>query len=471
MATATVPELRAKLATLRRLRDEEEHNWEAISRPNQREPDGEWGIWVLLAGRGFGKSRSLSEALRRRVREGLSRESAIVGATAADSRDVMVEGPAGVLACCTARERPTYEPSKRKLAWPNGAVSHVYSADEPDRLPGPQHDFAIGDELRAWRHLEESVDNLLLGLRMGSDPRAAFATTPSGRSELRALLERPGTRVTRGTTFENLPNLPKAFRERVVAHYEGSRIAAQELRGELIEQVEGALWKRDWIEANHVDSLPHPASIIRAVVALDPAGGTATGDEQALCGAIRDRAGFVYITRSEGQRTSPLEWLKRAIEVAREISATIVVERNYGGKPLIELLEQAMGDAPGTRAPYMEIHASQSKALRAEGPAIWTEKGRVKFVGRFPELEEQLCTWVPGDRSPDRLDAFVHAVRELASGGMGPSTGRDAGRAVPYRTPARGDQNAAVLYEGAFFSTPDSGRVELLIPSGMSAWR
>lgn len=460
---ATTPELRAKLATVRRLRDEAEHDWDALSRPNQREPEGEWTCWVLLGGRGMGKSRALSEALRRRVRLGLSRESAIVGATAADARDVMIEGPSGVLTCCTQEERPLYEPSKRKLKWPNGAVSHVYSADEPERLRGPQHDFAIGDELRAWRYLEESVDNLLLGLRMGADPRAAFATTPSGRPDLRALLERLSTALTRGTTFENLDNLAPAFRARVVAHYEGSRMAAQELLGELIEEVDGALWKREWIEANRVEELPNPASITRAVVALDPAGGTATGDEQALCGAVRSSDGNIYVTRSEGQRSSSLEWLRRAINVAREMSATLVIEANYGGKPLEELLEQAMGDGPGTSAPYQVVHASKSKALRAEGPAILTEKGQVKFVGRFPELEEQLCTWTQDDRrSPDRLDAFVHAVRTLADGGLRPGrVNPELERAVPYTAARPGVEGAAVPWEGS----EESERI-VLVPSG-----
>ena len=271
----------AEQAEYERLLEEERHDWSQVARPDQLEPDGEWSIWVMLGGRGAGKSRSLSEALRRRVREGLSRESSLVGATAADARDVMIEGPAGVLACCTDQERPDYQPSRRRLAWPNGAVTHVYSADEPERLRGPQHDFAIGDELRAWRYLREALDNLLLGLRMGPDPRACFATTPSARRELRELLGRAGVVVTRASTLANLDNLSGTFRERVLARYEGTRLGAQEIHGELIEQAEGALWERAWFERPGFRASGHPEWSRRPVVGADPSDGTATGNRHA----------------------------------------------------------------------------------------------------------------------------------------------------------------------------------------------
>ncbi|MEK6272448.1 MAG: terminase family protein [Actinomycetota bacterium] len=440
---ATAVELRAKLAAVRRLRDAEEHNWDVLSRPAQREPEGEWGIWILSGGRGGGKSRALSEALRRRVRLGISRESAIVGATAADARDVMIEGPAGVLACCTEAERPRYEPSKRRLQWPNGAVSHVYSADEPERLRGPQHDFAIGDELRAWRYLEESIDNLLLGLRMGDDPRGAFATTPSGRPELRALLERPGTVVTRASTYDNLANMAPAFRERVVDFYEGSRLARAELHGEFLDDVEGALFERRWLEENRVEQPPHPADIRRTVVALDPADGVGAGAEQALCAACITVQGHVYILRSAGERSSPLQWLKHALRVASELGATIVVEDTGYGRPLLELLDQASKES-GIVVPWQAVHAAQSKRLRGQDAAVLAERGRLHFLGRHDLLEDQLCTWVEGDKSPDRLDAMAHCVRELVRGGIG--GGRVQGRAVPWVERAVPD--GAVPWEG-----------------------
>jgi phage terminase large subunit-like protein len=425
-------ELRAKLETVRRLRDDAEHDWDAQSRASQREPDGEWSLWVLMAGRGFGKTRTLSEALRRRVRLGMSRESAIVGATAADARDVMVEGPAGILECCTDAERPAYEPSKRRLSWPNGAVSHIYSADEPDRLRGPQHDFAIGDELRAWRYLVQSIDNLLLGLRMGEDPRATFATTPSGNPNLRDLVNRPGVVITKGSTYENLGNVAPAFKERVVDFYEGSRLARAELYGELIEDVPEALMRRKWLEDNRVPELPHPASVRQTVVALDPADGMGAGAEQALCAAcITAPHGHIYIIRSEGQRTSPLEWLKHAINVTGELGATIILEDTGYGRPLLELLEQAMKELK-RRVPYRTVHASQSKRLRGQDAAVLAETGKLHMVGRHNLLEDQLCTWVEGEKSPDRLDAAIHAVNRLRKSYSGPASTVHGDHAVPY---------------------------------------
>jgi phage terminase large subunit-like protein len=430
---ASRAELREKLETVRRLRDEAEHDWTARARPDQLEPGGEWTLWVLAGGRGAGKSRALSEALRRRVRDGLSRESAIIGPTASSVRDVMVEGPSGVLACCTQVERPRYEPSKRRLEWPNGARTSIFSADEPDRLRGPQHDFIVADELRAWRYLSEAIDNAFLGLRMGEDPRMAAATTPSARPELRALLKRPGTVVTKASTYANIANLSAGFRD-TVAFYEGSRLARAELHGEFLEDVEGALFARAWIERNRVEQLPDPVEVRRTVVALDPADGTGTGAESALCAACISAKGHVYIIRSGGQRSSPFEYLTHAIGVADELGATIVVERNFGGRALLELLERAMAEC-GVRRPYQEVFVHKGKRIRAQDMAVLAETGRLHFVGRGHDLlEDQLCTWIEGEKSPDRLDAAAHAVNTLLRGYTGPPGDFDPERygAVPY---------------------------------------
>jgi len=421
-------ELTARLGVARRLRDEAEHDWDSQARPEQREPAGEWSIFVLFGGRGMGKTRSLTEALRRRVRMGTSRESALVGATAADARDVMVEGPAGVLAVCTDRERPVYEPSRRRLAWPNGAVTHVYSADEPERLRGPQHDFAIGDELRAWRYLAEALDNLLLGLRMGADPRACFATTPAARPELRALLARPGTAVTRGTTYDNLSNLAGPFRERVLERYEGTRLGRQELYGEMLEDVEGALFRRAWLDRARVAEGP-PGGYRHTVVGLDPADPGA-GSEQGLVvvGVGQDRD--LYVLVSEGHRLALGALLGRTLDLAQAHGATVVVERNHGGRALLDLLESKMAER-GVRVPYREVWASQGKLPRAEGPALLAEQGHLRMVGQHPELEEELCSFTgrAGERF-DRGDALVWACAELA--GYARGVGEPAGAAVPW---------------------------------------
>jgi len=445
-------ELAARLEAVRRLRDEAEHDWEAQARPEQREPAGEWSCFVICGGRGMGKTRSLTEALRRRVRLGASRESALVGATAADARDVLVEGPAGVLSVCTSRERPTYEPSRRRLAWPNGALTHVYSADEPERLRGPQHDFAIGDELRAWRYLADALDNLLLGLRMGPDPRACFATTPAARRELRALLDRPGTVVSRGTTFDNLANLSPAFRERVVERYEGTRLGRAELYGEMLEDVEGALFRREWLDRGRVAHGP-PEGYRRTVVGLDPAD-PGPGSEQGLAvvGLGADRE--VYVIASEGHRLPLGALLGRALDLAQAHGATIVVERNHGGRALLDLLEQKMAERD-LRVPFREVWASQGKRPRAEGAALLAEQGHLHIVGHQVELEEELCgfTGAPGDAF-DRGDALVWAAAELAGDRGGTGCG---GPAVPW---------SDALVEGGALPWDDA----LAVPGGAVRW-
>lgn len=456
-------ELAARLEAVRRLRDDAEHDWDSLAREEQREPPGEWSIFVLLGGRGMGKTRSLTEALRRRVRTGASRESALVGATAADARDVLVEGPAGVLAVCTSRERPTYEPSRRRLAWPNGAVTHVYSADEPERLRGPQHDFAIGDELRAWRYLAEALDNLLLGLRMGPDPRACFATTPAGRRELRALLDRPGTVVSRGTTFDNLSNLSGAFRERVLERYEGTRLGRAELYGEMLEDVEGALWRREWIDDHRVEEAPECQTL---VIGLDPADGIETGDEQALClaGVGLDRQLYVFV--SEGVRDTPMVWLTRAVHLGRDMGVKrLVLEKNHGGQFLVGLLEQAMEKA-GVRVPYQVVDARSGKRTRAEPIAALFEQGAVHMVGHHPALEEQLLSWTgeAGQRSPDRLDSMTWALTDLM--GYARSGATDMGSAVPYTDDPRTQvEGGAVPWEGSEYgSSWEQEREVLYLP-------
>jgi phage terminase large subunit-like protein len=220
----------------------------------------------------------------------------------------------------------------------------------------------------------------------------------------------------------------------VVDFYAGTRLARSELHGELIEDVPEALFERRWIEENRVEGLPHPAAIRRTVVALDPADGTGAGAESALCAACIAATGHVYIIRSEGQRSSPFEYLTHAVRVAEEFAATIVVERNFGGRPLLELLERAM-DECGIRRPYQEVWVHQGKRIRAQDMAVLGETGRLHFVGRgHALLEDQLCTWIEGEKSPDRLDAAAHAVNTLLKGYSGRAQATDPERygGVPY---------------------------------------
>lgn len=258
-------------------------DWRLKARPEQLPPPGEWTIWALIAGRGFGKTRTGAEWTRMRKLAGCGR-IALVGATASDTRDVMIEGESGLLATSPNHDRPVYEPSKRRLTWANGAMATAYSADEPQRLRGPQHDAAWVDELAAWRY-PETWQNLMLGLRLGKRPRCIVTTTPKPVRLIRELIERAavGTDVviTRGRTIDNAPNLAPAFLSTIMSQYQGTRIGRQELEGELLEDVPGALWQRAWIDRDRMNVAPE---LTRVVVAVDPP--VTSGEKADECGII-----------------------------------------------------------------------------------------------------------------------------------------------------------------------------------------
>ena len=225
------------------------YDWSFWARPAQRPPTGNWRVWLLLAGRGFGKTRTGAELVRARVAAWTARRLALVAPTAADARNVMVEGESGILAISPPWDRPRYEPSKRRLTWPNGAIATLYSADEPERLRGPQHDATWCDELGSWRY-PEAWDMLMLGMRLGNDPRVVVTTTPRPTKLIRALIADPTAVVTRGSTYENQTNLAPAFLQQIIRKYEGTRLGRQELEAEILDDVPGALWTRGVIEAS-----------------------------------------------------------------------------------------------------------------------------------------------------------------------------------------------------------------------------
>lgn len=421
LSEATPAEL-ARVVELTRLARAE--TWADVARPDQTPPAGEWGTWVLLGGRGAGKTRALCEALRGRVMAGQSHRSALIAPTAADVRDVLIEGESGIMAVA-GEARPLYEPSKRRLTWPNGALTGLYSADEPERLRGPQHDFAVCDELRAWRYLAFALDNLYLGLRLGPDPRMVAATTPGGMRELRDLLARPDVVVTHATTYANLENLSPRFRDRVVERYEGTRVGRAELYGEMIEDVEGALFSQAWIDDQRVSE--PGAWLQRTVVGVDPAEGSG-GSEQAytVCALGADHQ--LYVLESVGMRESVATFARRCIEATARYSAEMVVEKNHGGAWLREVLESEQR-AMGVVVPIRMVTASVGKRVRAEPVAALFEQRRVSVVGVQEALESQLCAFVqPGDPA-DRLDSMVWSISDLSRGGFGSSAG---GEALPW---------------------------------------
>ncbi|HZT50895.1 MAG TPA: terminase family protein [Stellaceae bacterium] len=391
-------------------------DWRFWARPNQLPPSGEWRVWVLLAGRGFGKMRSGAEFVRARVETGRASRVALVGPTAADVRDVMIEGESGLLAIAPPDRRPDYEPSKRRLTWPNGAVALAFSADQPERLRGPQHDLAWCDELAVWRYAA-AWDNLLLGLRLGPDPRVVVTTTPRPTKLMRDLLAAPGTAVTRGTTFDNAANLAPAFLDSVVRRYQGTRLGRQELEAELLDDVPGALWSRDAIEAARVPAAPELA---RVVVAIDPAASAGEGaDETGIVVAGLAHDGQIYVLDDLSGRMTPRAWALKAVAAYRRFAADrIVAEVNNGGEMVEATLRSVASDAP-----FRAVRASRGKAIRGEPVAALYEQGRVHHVGCFPALEDQLCAFTADfDRgasgiSPDRLDALVWAVSDLVAHG------------------------------------------------------
>ena len=352
-----------------------------------------------------------AETIRTWVRDGRYRLLAFVGATAADVRDTMVEGPAGILAVSPDNERPVYESSKRKLTWPNGASALLFSAEEPDRLRGPQCEAAWCDELAAWKRMDETWDMLMMGLRLGPHPRCIVTTTPRPRALLKRIADDPHTHVTRGSTYDNLANLAPSFAAQIIARYKGTRLGRQELAGEYLEDVEGALWQRQWLDARRIDEAP---ALQRVVVAVDPAVTSGPDSDETgivVCGLGIDGRWYVLADRS--CRASPDTWGRRVVSAFEEFEADrIVGEVNNGG----ELVEHVLRTISRT-VPYTAVHASRGKITRAEPVAALYEQGRVSHVGLFADLEDQLCgyTGEPGEKSPDRMDALVWGITHLNS--------------------------------------------------------
>lgn len=383
------------------------YDWRAQARPEQLAPPGEWRTWLILAGRGWGKTRTGAEFIREEVAARRMRRVAFVGRTAADVRDVMIEGESGILAVTPPSERPLYEPSKRRLTWPNGARATTFSADKPDMLRGPEHDGAWGDEPAAWRFGQEAIDNLEFGLRRGRNPRAVLTTTPKPTKLVRQLLADPGTHPTRGSTFENAANLAPRFLDRMRQRYEGTRLGRQELLGEILDDTPGALWTRARLELLRVRQ---PPEMIRIVVGVDPAATSGEdADETGIVVAGLGVDGHGYVLDDRTVRGSPREWASAAIAAYHEYRADrIVAEVNNGG----EMVGFTIATVDPTAA-FKAVYASRGKRTRAEPIAALDEGGRIHHVGYFAELEDQLCTWVPGEDSPDRLDARVWAFTEL----------------------------------------------------------
>jgi phage terminase large subunit-like protein len=333
----------------------------------------------------------------------------LVAQTPADARDIMVHGPSGLLSVGPVKDRPVYEPSKRLLTWPNGAIAHVRSGHDPEALRGINADTAWCDELAAWQYPREAWDNLRLGLRLG-DPKVVVTTTPKPLLILKEILKAPGTVVSRGSTYENRAHLAEVFFQDIVARYEGTTLGQQELHAVLLEQAEGALWTRELLSKTRVPVMPCGAK--RTVIAVDPAiSKKQESNETGIVAVSLGTDGHGYTRADRSGRFSPDGWARRVVQAYEDFKADrVVAEANQGGDMVEHTLRTV---APNI--PVRLVHASDGKRTRAEPVVSLFEQGRAHHVGLFEDLEDQQCTWEPlGDMpSPDRLDAEVWGYTEL----------------------------------------------------------
>jgi len=381
--------------------------WELWGRPEQLAPQWNWRTWLILAGRGWGKTRTGAEWVRKQAK--LYPLVNLIAATADDARDIMIEGESGIMAICPNGERPEYKPSRRCLIWPNGAKSLIFTADEPERLRGKQHMKLWMDELASWRYVD-SYDQAMFGLRLGDNPQTVVTTTPRPTKIIRNLAKEITTHVTRGSTYDNKLNLAPAFLAEIIKKYEGTRLGRQELNAEILDDNPHALWKRDRIDelrvANHPD-------LRRVVIGVDPSVTSLnTSDETGIIAAGVSKDDHGYILDDLSLIASPDGWAREAVAAYHEHGADrLVAEVNNGGD-LVEVVIRTIDP----KIAYKKVNASRGKAKRAEPVAALYEQGKVHHVGSFPKLEDQMCSYDPEDEngdSPDRMDALVWALTEL----------------------------------------------------------
>jgi phage terminase large subunit-like protein len=393
------------------------HDWRGfLAREDQIAPDGDWDIWLVMSGRGFGKTRTGAEWVKAEVAAGRASRIALIAETAADGRDVMAEGESGILAVYPKREdRPLYEPSKRRITWQNGAVATIYNATEPDQLRGPQHDLAWSDELAKWKYARETWDQLQFGLRLGEKPRQLVTTTPRPIELIKALVSGAEGKVhiTRGRTMDNRANLAASFLEKIETKYAGTRLGRQELNGEILGDIPNALWTLTNIDVSRVREAP--ANMRRILVAIDPAiSNTDQSDEHGVIvvgQSVDGKEG--YVLEDASLKGSPMEWAKRALSAHDRWQADgIVVEVNQGGDMVAQTIRSVRNGVK-----IIEVRATRGKHVRAEPIAAMYEQGRIHHVGAFTELETQMTQMTTfgyeGDGSPDRLDAAVWGLTAL----------------------------------------------------------
>jgi len=404
------------------------HDWPQFAHWHQQPPadaqgGGAWRTWLILGGRGAGKTRAGAQWVRALALGELSYavaggRIALIGESEHEVREVMIEGVSGLLAVHQPHERPVWIPSRRRVEWKNGTVAQTFSADDPESLRGPQFHAAWADELAKWRHAETAFEVLQFGLRLGEHPRQVITTTPRPIALLKQLIADPATALTRTGTQANARHLSAAFLEHVLERYAGTRVGRQEIDGEIVEDRADALWSRALIEACRVDAAP---PLQRIVVAVDPP--ASTGKRADACGLVaagRAADGTVYVVADDTVAgLSPAGWAAKAIALWHRLEAdALIVEVNQGG----DMVRAVIGEADRT-VPVVPVRATRGKWLRAEPVAALYERGKVKHVGAFPALEDEMCDFavdgLSSGRSPDRLDALVWALSSLTFGAKG----------------------------------------------------
>ncbi len=389
------------------------YDWLANARPNQRPPDGSWKTWMILAGRGFGKTRTGSETLRHWVQAGQVKRIALVGGSLHEVRSVMVEGESGLLNVHPSKERPLYVPSQRLIKWPSGAVAQFFGAEAYEQLRGPQFDCAWVDELAKFRHAEDVWQQLQLCLRLGHSPKCIVTTTPRPTQLMKDLLNSPDVMITRGSTFDNAANLAPGYLEQIRKQFLNTRLGAQELYAEMLTETAGALWQRSMIQYHPPtyadDGRPE---LERIVIAIDPATTTHDhSDETGIIVAGIDASKQAYVLEDLSGKLSPHDWGRRVIDSYYRLKADrVVVEVNKGGD-LVENVLKAIDPS----IPLKSVRATRGKYTRAEPIAALYEQNRVFHATPLSILEQQICDYIPGitTKSPDRMDALVWALTEL----------------------------------------------------------
>jgi phage terminase large subunit-like protein len=417
------------------------YRWDLFGRPNQLPPvEMDWDTWCRMAGRGEGKTRSAVEWCNNEIHR-LGRiygpvRWALVGKTPADIRDVMVEGESGFLQQSPWYWKPKYEPSLRRLTWPDGSIATLYSSEEPDQLRGPQHHGAWLDEWTKFRYMMEVWDNLQFGLRLGAHPQVMMTFTPRPSKALRTVLEMQGTVLTVASTESNKGNLPPRFITTVYNRYAGTRLGRQELNAEILSDTPGALWTHDIIDAarvaRHTEEVPLPA-MVRMVVAADPGASHKDDDEDKRTEAAEgklpetgiivagiDARGHGYVWDDLSDNMSPNAWGQTLVKAFDDRQADAIVGEINNGGDMVEFVVKTASVELGVPVYFKTVRASRGKYTRAEPVAALYEQGRVHHVGSFVELEDQMTEWVPGKKSPDRMDALVWALTELMLDGPGP---------------------------------------------------